>query len=160
MIYLLDTNIFREMLEHFPKRGKTFEEIWERFEKGIKDGDIFSVDECYNELTCHYDEKNEHYQWLHDRREIFLNPSNIESIYIRDLFQDTKMRESIHRRNIIENRPAAGAYLATKAKALGAIVVTKEKYKAGSAQLPNVCEALGVRWISYDDFMEKLSVGM
>ena len=39
-------------------------------------------------------------------------------------------------------------------------VVTKEKYKAGSAQLPNVCEALGVRWISYDDFMEKLSVGM
>lgn len=35
MIYLLDTNIFREMLEHFPKRGKTFEEIWERFEKGI-----------------------------------------------------------------------------------------------------------------------------
>ena len=86
MIYLLDTNIFREMLEHFPKRGKTFEEIWERFEKGIKDGDIFSVDECYNELTRHYDEKNEYYQWLYDRREKFLNLSNMESIYIRDFF--------------------------------------------------------------------------
>ena len=43
MIYLLDTNIFREMLEHFPKRGKTFEEIWERFEKGIKDGVIATM---------------------------------------------------------------------------------------------------------------------
>ena len=36
MIYLLDTNIFREMLEHFPKRGKTFEEILAFFFEGTE----------------------------------------------------------------------------------------------------------------------------
>ncbi len=159
MAYLLDTNIFRELLEHFPKRGKMFEEIWRQFEQGIKDGSILSVDECYNELTRHYDEKNPHYQWLHDRQEMFLNPTNEESIYIRTLFQNPKMRESIHEKNIVKNRPAADAYLAAKAKALGAVVVTKEEYKPHSAQLPNVCEALGVKWISYDEFMEELSAG-
>lgn len=67
------------------------------------------------------------------------------------------MRESIHTKNILENRPAADAYLAAKAKALGAVVVTTETYKPTSAQLPNICEVLGVKCISYDDFLEMLS---
>ena len=83
--------------------------------------------------------------------------TNKESIYIRDLFQDAKMCENIHIKNIVENRPSADVYLAAKAKALGAIVVTTETYKPTSAQLPNICEAMGVKCISYDDFMEILS---
>ncbi len=68
-----------------------------------------------------------------------------------------KMRETIHQKNILENRPSADVYIAAKAKALDAIVVTKEKYKPHSAQLPNLCEELGVKYISYDDFMEIVS---
>ena len=49
MVYLLDTNIFRELLEHFPKRGKMFEEIWKQFEQGIKDGSILSI---YGRTVC------------------------------------------------------------------------------------------------------------
>ena len=93
MLYLLDTNIFRELLEHFPRRGKIFEMVWERIEQGIMNGTILSVDECYNELTLHYDESNENYKWLEDRKKMFLNPSNEESLYIRDLFENPKMRE-------------------------------------------------------------------
>lgn len=135
MLYLLDTNIFRELLEHFPRRGKIFEMVWERIEQGIMNGTILSVDECYNELTLHYDESNENYKWLEDRKKMFLNPSNEESLYIRDLFENPKMRESIHEKNIVTNRPAADVYLAAKAKTLRGIVVTQEKYKANSAQL-------------------------
>lgn len=91
---------------------------------------------------------------------MFLNPTNEESIYIRTLFQNPKMRESIHEKNIVKNRPAADAYLVAKAKALGAVVVTKEEYKPHSAQLPNVCEALDIEWISYDEFMDELSTGI
>ena len=64
------------------------------------------------------------------------------------------MRETIHQRNILENRPSADVYIVAKAKALGATVVTSEKIKPNSAQLPNLCNELQVPFISYDDFME------
>ena len=67
------------------------------------------------------------------------------------------MRETIHQKNILENRPSADVYIAAKAKAINATVVTNEKYKPHSAQLPNLCEELGVKNISYDDFMEIVS---
>ena len=88
---------------------------------------------------------------------MFQNPTDAESLIIRDLFQNKKMRECIHTKNILENRPAADVYLVAKAKALGATLVTTETYKANSAQLPNLCEKLGVICISYDDFMELFS---
>lgn len=157
MIYVLDTTIFRKLLDHFPKRGQAFEKIWAQIDENIKKGEFISVDECYNELIRHFDEKNDNYKWLHDRRSMFQNPTNEESICIRSLFQNAKMRESIHKRNIVENRPSADAYLAAKARVLNAVVVTSETYKPASAQLPNVCETLGVQCISYDDFMEMLS---
>ena len=28
MVYVLDTNIFRKLLDHFPKKGKAFESKW------------------------------------------------------------------------------------------------------------------------------------
>lgn len=67
------------------------------------------------------------------------------------------MRESIHAKNIINNRPSADPYIAAKAKALSGIVVTEEKQKPHSAQLPNICEELGIQCITYDDFMEIVS---
>lgn len=68
-----------------------------------------------------------------------------------------KMQETIHIKNILQNRPSADIYLAAKAKALSATVVTEEKYKPHSAQLPNICEELNVQCISFDDFMEIIS---
>lgn len=38
-----------------------------------------------------------------------------------------------------------------------AIVVTAEEYKPHSAQLPNICEKLGVTYITFDDFMERVT---
>ena len=154
MVYLLDTNIFRKILEHLPRKGTFFESIWEAFESGIHKGIYQSVDECYNELEAHYDEKNANMKWLKNNKEMFLTPTNEESCILRELFSKPKMRESIHTKNILSNRPSADPYLAAKAKAIGAIVVTAEEYKLHSAQLPNVCEELGVSYISYDDFMD------
>ena len=46
---------------------------------------------------------------------------------------------------------------AAHAIGVGGIIVTAEEYKPHSAQLPNVCEELDVKCISYDDFMEIVS---
>ena len=157
MIYILDTNIFRKILEHLPKKGKYFERLWKALETGIQNEVYQSVDECYNELSAHYDDKNANMQWLKNNKKMFLTPTSDESQIIRVLFQNSKMMENIHTKNIINNRPSADPYIAAKAKALGGIVVTEEKHKPHSAQLPNICEELNIQCITYDDFMEIVS---
>ncbi len=157
MVYILDTNIFRKILEHLPRKGKYFERLWKALETGIQNGVYQSVDECYNELSAHYDDKNTNMQWLKANKKMFLAPTNEESQTIRILFRNPKMRENIHTKNIINNRPSADPYIAAKAKALDGIVVTEEKHKPHSAQLPNICEELGIQCITYDDFMEIVS---
>ena len=151
--YLLDTCVFRKLLDHFPKKGIRFETVWEQIDSGFETGELVSVDECYNELCLHYDEKNPNYVWIKLKKPYFLGPSNDESIIIKHLFTNPKMQESIHVKNILENRPSADVYIAAKAKQIGAIVVTVEKFKPNSAQLPNICESLGVATMSFDDFM-------
>jgi hypothetical protein len=153
--YLLDTCVFRKLLDHFPKKGVRFETVWEQIDNGFETGELVSVDECYNELCLHYDEKNPNYAWIKLKKPYFLGPSNDESIIIKQLFTNPKMQESIHVKNILENRPSADVYIAAKAKQLGAIVVTVEKFKPNSAQLPNMCDSIGVSTISFDDFMEE-----
>lgn len=153
MIYILDTNIIRTLLNFFPKKGKRYEEVWEKIDEKIRAEEFISVDECYNELEKQYSDKTEQYQWFHRHKDMFKNPDDEESIIISQLLIDPKMRETVHLKNILDNRPSADVYIAAKAKALGATVVTAEKQKPSSAQLPNICEKLGVTYISYDDFM-------
>lgn len=158
MVYVLDTNIFRKLLDHFPKKGKTFESVWKTIDSGIDNKILISVDESFNEIKNHYSEDSDNYKWIKERKEMFLNPTNEESLIIKELFKETKMQESIHTKNILGNRPSADVYLAAKAKTMNATLVTCESYKPNSAQLPNICEELGVEYISYDDFMEQLSI--
>ena len=73
---------------------------------------------------------------------------------IRGAGKPCHTRAGTFREIITDNRPSADVYLVAKAKAIGGTVVTEEKYKQNSAQLPNICEKLGVRYASDDEFME------
>jgi predicted nucleic acid-binding protein len=157
MVYILDTNIIRKLLFHFPKKGKVFEDIWLRLEAGIETETYISVDECFNELSGQLSKDNDAFKWISERKRVFKNPDAAETLIIRDLFKNPKMRESIHTKNILANRPSADIYIAAKAKHLGATVVTAEEYKPHSAQLPNICEKLDVPYITFDDFMEQVT---
>ena len=48
--YLLDTCVFRKLLDHCPKKGVRFEAVWEQIDNGFEAGEWVSVDEGYNEL--------------------------------------------------------------------------------------------------------------
>ena len=156
MIYILDTCVLRELLNHFPKQGTYFIKVWEKIEE-LSGSVIFSVDECYNELEKQFDSKSKDMAWLNKQKNMFLNPINEESLTIKSIFTNRKMQESIHLKNILENRPSADVYLVAKAKALNATIVTIEKLKANSAQLPNICQLYSVPCIGYEEFMEILS---
>ena len=64
MIYILDTNIIRKLLFHFPKKGRVFEDIWAKLEVGIEEGKYISVDECFNELSGQFSKDNEAFKWI------------------------------------------------------------------------------------------------
>lgn len=157
MIYILDTNIIRKLLFHFPKKGKLFEAVWVSLEAGIEAETYISVDECFNELSGQFSKDNDAFKWINEHKRMFKNPDGAETLIIRELFKDPKMRESIHTKSILSNRPSADIYIAAKAKQLGATVVTAEEYKPHSAQLPNICEKLSVTYITFDDFMERVT---
>ncbi len=67
------------------------------------------------------------------------------------------MRENIHTKNILANRPSADAYIVAKAKNIGGTVVSVETYKPNSAQMPNMCEFVGVPYMIYNDFMAEIT---
>lgn len=157
MIYILDTNVIRKILFHLPKKGKYFEDIWAALEKGIDEGIYISVDECFNELERQLSKDVDSFKWINERKKMFVNPGNEESIIMCQIFEKPKFRENIHTKNILENRPSADAYIVAKGKKLGATVVTAEEFKPNSAQLPNLCQAMGVECIGYDAFMENVS---
>lgn len=157
MIYILDTNVLRNIFSHLPKKGKYFESIWNALEQGVEKGTYISVDECYNELERQFSKDTESLKWIKERKKMFKNPDDAESKIMCQIFEKPKFQESIHSKNILANRPSADAYIVAKGKQLQATVVTKEIYKPNSAQLPNLCEAFGVPYISYDDFMEIVS---
>lgn len=154
MIYILDTNIIRKIFFHLPKKGKYFESVWESLESGIEAGIYISVDECFNELERQFSKDENAFKWIAERKKMFVTPGDEESIIMGQIFSNPKFRESVHIKNILENRPSADAYIVAKGKFLAATVVTAEDYKPNSAQLPNLCQAMGVAYIGYDDFME------
>lgn len=153
MVYILDTNIIRKLFFQFPKKGKLFESVWDSLLKGIENGSFISVDECFNELERQFSKDVKAFNWINERKSMFKTPDNEESKILSDLFNNAKFRESIHKKNILENRPSADAYIVAKGKRLNATVVTAEELKPNSANLPNLCQALNVPCIGYDDFM-------
>ena len=93
MVYVLDTNIFRKLLDHFPKKGKAFESVWEALDEAIVNKTVVSVDECFNEIANHYSPDSDNFKWIKSRKEMFLNPTNAESLILKELFQKSKMQE-------------------------------------------------------------------
>lgn len=95
MIYILDTNIIRKLPFHFPKKGKLFEAVWVSLEAGIEAETYISVDECFNELSGQFSKDNDAFKWINEHKRMFKNPDGAETLIIRELFKDPKMRESI-----------------------------------------------------------------
>lgn len=160
MVYILDTNIIRKIFFHLPKKGRMFERLWDALAKGVEEGTYISVDECFNELERQFSKDADAFKWINERKAMFKNPDNEESQILCQIFANPKFRESIHTKNILENRPSADAYIVAKGKRMEATVVTAEEFKPNSAQLPNLCSAFGVNYIGYDDFMAVVSDSM
>ena len=106
----------------------------------------------YNELTKHYSDKTDQYRWIHDHKDMFKNPDNQESLIISQIFQSPKMRENIHQKNILENRPSADPYIVAKAKVLEVTVVRLKS----TNHIRHNCLIFAKSWMSFIFLMKIL----
>ena len=152
-VYVVDTCVIREMLFHFRREIPTFDRMWDKVDQMIENGEIVFVKESFSELKrqCTSDEN---LKWLKSKKEYFTAPSNRECEIVAQIYAQRNFQNNIARKNILNGQPVADAFLVARAKNIGeeAIVVSREILKPNAAKIPNICEALKVRYMDDKEF--------
>jgi hypothetical protein len=154
MIFLLDTNILRELFIFYFIDAL---ELREPFDHLLENKKILSVKEVYNELSRQFSKNSEIMNWLKTNKHIFLKPESKEEIdYIKQIYRERNFQNNIAHKSILQGRPVADPFLVAKAKSKECCVVTSEIYKKNAAKIPNLCEFLEVKCLKREDFISIL----
>ena len=134
----------------FPDRFPSF---WESFDQLVDAGDVVSVREVRRELELQ--SVHQHMlDWAKRHRPFFRLPSAAETEFVGEIFSVPKFLDMVRRRNILEGRPVADPFVVAAAKVHEGCVVTEEKERPNSAQLPNVCAHYGIPCTNLEGFMD------
>ena len=99
MSYVLDNSSLIVLFNHFyPDRFPT---LWEKFDKLMLDNKILLVREIYNEISRYHSKENRLVQWAKDNRELFLQPSDEEMEFIRQIFSVNHFQSLVERKKIL-----------------------------------------------------------
>lgn len=152
MVYVFDAGPFITLFTYF--YASRFPSLWERFNTVIASRRVLSTREVANEIMSFHG-KTRLTQWVSEQRDLFDSPSQMEIRYVEEIFRQPHFRQLIDRRKMLEGRPVADPFVIAKARTIGGIVVTTEKYKPNAAQIPNICEHFGIGCIGLEGFMER-----
>lgn len=147
MKYIFDSGPFIDCRYYFPNIFKTY---WRNLNQLAHDKNILSVKEVYNEILRGSDIISE---WADKNKEIFEKPTSDEFSIVSEIL--SKHRELIRAMNISGGTPVADPFIIAKAKVNNLIVVTQETYRENAHKIPNICEELGVEYMSLQKFMNK-----
>ncbi|MDH5718813.1 MAG: DUF4411 family protein [Spirochaetia bacterium] len=152
MAYVLDMNTIKIMVLHYYR--ETFHSLWNEIDKLIANGDIISVREVKKEIDNFY-KKDKLSDWADDNREIFINPTDDDLVFIREIFRVNHFQSLVKKQNILMGKPVADPFVIAKAKNINGIVVTQEAYKKNAAKIPNVCEHFDIECINLEQLMKR-----
>lgn len=151
-MYVFDTGPLIDLFNHYyPDRFPT---LWENFESLVSNEKIVSVREVANEIES-YHEEDRLVEWAKKNRKFFSQPTKDELLMVADIFRVTHYQAMIRKKERLKGKPVADPFVIAKAKACNGWVVTREKWKENSAQIPNVCEHFGIPWTNLEGFMQK-----
>jgi Integral membrane protein (PIN domain superfamily) len=158
MIYVLDNNVFSRSFQNLSM--DVFDDIWEPWSQYIHLGKIISVDEVYEELKAwgyiSRKENDDIKTWLQTHKRCFLNPTNEEGHILTNIFANKKFQECVKESSLRSGSPEADAFLIAKAKHVGGIIVTTEKYKPNSAKIPTIAIFMGIPYMGLNEFYRLL----
>lgn len=151
-VYVFDSGPLIDLFHHYYR--ERFPSLWKHFDEMIAEGRITSTREVSNELEGHEDTLA---KWCkQNRRKVFVTPTAAKLEVVRNIFNFHHFQAMIRKKERLRGRPVADPFVIARAKCLGnGCVVTTEKHKPNSAQIPNVCEHFGVGWTDLEGFMER-----
>jgi hypothetical protein len=151
MIYVFDSGPLIWMFRYYyPDR---FPSLWEQFHELIAKQRIISVKEVSRELDGQDDLLA---NWINDNKSIFQEPTQNEMLFIGEIFQVSHFQGLIKKQKLLQGKPVADPFVIAKANLVqNGCVVTIEKYKENSSQIPNVCKHFKIPCINLEQFMEE-----
>ena len=141
MKYSVDTSaIIEGWTRDFPP--DVFSHVWAKIEELIEDGVLLASEEVLIELEKKHDKA---YEWACQRNHMFVPADERIQEAVRSILRDHKKLIDTRR-----NRSGADPFVIALALVKRLSVVTGENL-SGSLErpkIPDVCEALGIRWLS------------
>lgn len=150
MIYIIDTDSLSRLKHFFPRRFPT---LWARLDVLVEEGRLKSVREVRLELDGL--DSQEVGVWAKNHREIFLTPSDQDTLNVRRIFRVKHFQSLVGSKHLRNGRPQADAFLIAAAMSRSGCVVTEERLKENAPKTPNVCERFGVDYTNLEGMMER-----
>lgn len=149
MKYVFDSGPLIDLFRHYyPQRFPT---LWENFGTVIGEGRISSVSEVLKELEGHEDALA---NWGKSNRHLFYAPQPEELDFVTTIFEVEHFQGLVKKKERLQGKPVADPFVIAKAMISGGCVVTTEKLKPNSAQIPNVCAHFKIECVNLEGFME------
>lgn len=151
-MYVFDTSPLVVLFKHY--YPDLFPTLWKNFETLKQEEKIISVRECGNEIKS-YADSDRLVEWAKQNPGFFAKPGAEELLVVTDIFKNLHFQNMIRKKERLQGKPVADPFVAAKAKVMGGCVVTQERRKENSAQLPNVCDHLEIPCVNLEEFMKK-----
>jgi len=128
-----------------------FQSLWEKIEALIDAGEIIATEEVYVELAKKDDELHD---WIQARKAMLIPPDEAIQQRVTELLG--KYPRLV---DTLKGRSQADPFVIATAMVRGAVVVTGELMgTAEKPRIPFVCQAEGVRCITFLDMMRELKL--
>ena len=122
MIYVFDSNALIVLFNHFYR--KLFPSLWEKFDLSVKEGNIVSVREVFNEIERYGDRLSE---WAKKNRNFFHQPSTEELVFVGGIFKVSHFQYLVGKKQRLGGKPVADPFVIAKAKALNNRKIARTK---------------------------------
>ena len=152
MIYIFDSSTLIDLFRYY--YTQRFPSLWERFNDLVKEQRIISVREVYNEIKDRGDNLSD---WAKSHKELFKEATSEELNFIAEIFKIPHFQMLIKQKARYQGRPVADPFVIALALINHLSVVTAENL-SGSAErpkIPDVCEALDIRWLNMIDLFRE-----
>ena len=149
MIYCVDTSAWLDgWSRDYPP--DVFPSLWDKLEEYVKNGALRCSEEVYIELGKKDDGIHD---WMKVRKEIIVSIDEpIQEIVLELLEKYPRLVDTY------KNRSQADPFVIATAEHLQAVVVTSEKRRGNLEipKIPDVCDARGIRCITFLDMLREL----
>ncbi|MFY7941678.1 MAG: DUF4411 family protein [Burkholderiaceae bacterium] len=93
--------------------------------------------------------------WAVANRELFTTPDATEGAFVARIYAVEHFQANMERQKLLRGGRNADPFLIARAAAVGATVVTMEKFTPNAARIPNICQHFNVHCLDLRGFMTK-----